>query len=322
MKAMVYQRYGAPDVLALRDVDVPVARDDEVLVRVRASSVNPYDWHFVTGRPYLVRTTSGLLRPKAMIPGADLAGEVVAVGGKVSRFRPGGTVFGLGARAYAEYVTVRQDLLAPKPANLTFEQAAAVPLAGLTALQGLRARGRLAAGQQVLVNGASGGVGTFAVQIAKAFGAEVTGVCRSRHVELIRSLGADHVIDYTRADFVQSGQRYDLILDIAGNRSLADRQRALSQTGTLVVIGGPKHNRWVGPMGDLLTVLVAGRFSRQRLVGMLTKTSQADLDTLRDLIEAGAVTPVVECTYPLLELPQALQRVGEGHSSGKIVIAA
>jgi NADPH:quinone reductase-like Zn-dependent oxidoreductase len=321
MKTMVYRRYGSPDVLELRDVDMPVVKDDEILVRVRASSVNPVDWHRVTGKPYLVRMEGGLRRPKQTVPGVDVAGQVEEVGRAVRRFRPGDDVFGMRDGSFAEYVCAREDQVVRKPANLTFEQAAAVPLAALTALQALRDKGRLQPGQQVLIIGASGGVGTFAVQLAKSFGAEVTGVCSTRNVNAVRSLGADQVIDYTRADFVHSGQRYDLILNVSGFRSIADYRRALAPNGTLVVIGGPKKNPLIGlPLGGLLRALVASRTGSQKMVVMLTKNNTEDLILLRELVEAGKVIPVVERTYPLKEVPEALRYLGEGHAQGKLVI--
>jgi NADPH:quinone reductase-like Zn-dependent oxidoreductase len=320
MKAIVQHRYGAPDVLEFQEVAPPAIAADQALVRVRAASVNPYDWHYVTGTPYLVRPSAGLFRPKSPTPGADLAGQVEAVGADVTGLQPGDEVFGLGHGSFAEYVSVRADKLVRKPAEVTFEQAAAVPMAALTALQGLRDRGRIRSGQQVLINGASGGVGTFAVQLAKSFGAEVTGVCSPRNVAAIRALGADHVLDYTREDFTGSGQRYDLILDVAGNRSIADRRRALRPTGTLVLVGGPKDNRWFGPAGSLVRLLLAGRFSRQTMVGMLTRNSPEDLAELAELLAAGKVTPVIERAYSLPDVPAALRHVGAGHARGKIVI--
>jgi NADPH:quinone reductase-like Zn-dependent oxidoreductase len=320
MKAIVQHRYGTPDVLEFQEAELPAVAADQALVRVRAASVNPYDWHYVTGSPYVVRPSAGLLRPKSPTPGADLAGQVEAVGADVTGLQPGDEVLGLGYGSFAEYVSVRADKLVRKPAEVTFEQAAAVPMAALTALQGLRDRGRIRPGQQVLINGASGGVGTFAVQLAKSFGAEVTGVCSSRNVAATRALGADHVLDYTREDFTGSGQRYDLILDVAGNRSIADRRRALRPTGTLVLVGGPKHNRWIGPGGSLVRLLLAGRFGRQRLVGMLTRNSPEDLAELAALLAAGTVTPAIERTYSLPDVPVALQYVGAGHAQGKIVI--
>jgi NADPH:quinone reductase-like Zn-dependent oxidoreductase len=249
-----------------------------------------------------------------------VAGQVEAVGRSVTQLQPGDAVFGMRVGAFAEYLSAREDRLVPKPANLTFEQAAVVPMAALTALQGLRDKGRIRPGQKVLINGASGGVGTFAVQIAKSLGAEVTAVCRTRNVDAVRSLGADRVIDYTREDFVHNGQCHDLMLDVAGNRSISDRKRALGPRGVLVVVGGPKKGRWLGPASSLLKVLLAARFSSQTMVGMLTKNSKEDLVLLRELLEAGKVTPVIERTYPLREVPEALSYIGEGHARGKIVI--
>jgi NADPH:quinone reductase-like Zn-dependent oxidoreductase len=320
MKAYVQNRYGSPDVLQIRDIDTPVAHDDQILVRVRATSVNPVDWHQVTGTPYVARLTDGLRRPKQPVPGVDMAGEVAAVGAGVTQWRPGDEVFGMRNGAFAEYLCMRADRAVRKPDNLSFAEAAAVPVAALTALQGLRDKGRLQSGQAVLINGASGGVGTFAVQLAKAFGGNVTAVCSPRNVDAVHKLGADHVIDYTRDDFVHSGRRYDLILDVAGNRSLHDRRRALTPDGTLVVVGGPKKNRWLGPMTALAKVLVAGRFSHHTMVGMLAKNNRDDLLYLAGMLESGAVRPVIERTYHFGELPEALRYVGGGHARGKIIV--
>jgi NADPH:quinone reductase-like Zn-dependent oxidoreductase len=321
MKAIVHHRYGPPvEALRLEDVETPVPADGEALVQVRACSVNALDWYGVTGTPYIARMGGGLRAPKQPRIGVDLAGEVEAVGANVTRFKPGDEVFGARPGAFAEYVTVREDQVSPKPATVTFEAAAAVPVAALTALQALRDKGRIADGQQVLINGASGGVGTFAVQIAKSYGAEVTGVCSPRNVDLVRSLGADHVIDYTREDFVHSGRQYHLIIDVAGGRSISDRRRALRPGGTLVLVGGPKKNRMFGPLGGFLTVAVAGRFGRQTMVPMLSKSTREDLDTLGDLLAAGAIKPVVERTYPLDQVAEALRHLGEGHAQGKLVI--
>lgn len=321
MKAIVYRRYGTPEVLEAQEMETPRAGDGQVLVRVRAAGINPYDWHHLTGTPYFLRLMAGLRRPKQPVLGLDFAGQVEAVGPGVTRLRVGDEVYGMRMGAFAEYLTVREDAVEIKPANLSFEQAAAVPLAALSALQALRDKGRIRPGQRVLINGASGGIGTFAVQLARWFGADVTGVCSTRNVELVWSVGADRVIDYTRDDFVASGQRYDLIVDVAGNRSIADRRRALTPTGTLVVIGGPKTGRWLGPLASSVRLAAAARFSgRQRLLGMLTKPSRADLALLRELIEAGKVTPVIEHVYPLDELGQALQHGGLGHAQAKIVI--
>jgi NADPH:quinone reductase-like Zn-dependent oxidoreductase len=320
MKAIVQHRYGPPDQLSFEDVPTPVAKDDEVLLRVRAASVNPYDWYHVTGTPLIARMGGGLFRPSQPIPGVDVAGEVEAVGRDVTQFRPGDAVYGQRLGAYAEYLCVREIRLALKPVNLSFEQAAAVPMAALTALQGLRDKGGIQAGQQVLINGASGGVGTFAVQLAKWFGATVTAVCSTRNVEAAQSLGADRVIDYTREDFVRSGQKYDLMLDIAGNRTIADRRRALAPDGTLVVAGGPKGGKVLGPARPLLKVLVADRFSTRKMVGYIAQNKQEDLILLRDLLESGKIAPVVERVYPLPDVPAALNYVGARHARGKIVI--
>jgi NADPH:quinone reductase-like Zn-dependent oxidoreductase len=322
MKAVVHHKFGAPDapdVLELRDVDKPALTDDGVLVRVRASSVNPAEWYAVTGMPYVARPTMGLLRPKPVTPGSDFAGTVEAVGSAVTELRPGDAVFGgTSGGAFAEYVCAKA--VVPKPANLTFEQAAAVSTAALTALQGLRDKGRIRPGQKVLVNGASGGVGTFAVQLAKAFGAEVTGVCGTRNVDLIRSLGADHVIDYTREDFTRSGQRYDLLLDVAGSRSWPEYRRVLDHKATLILVGGPKTNRWTGPLGHVARVLLASLGASQKVGFFVAKLNREDFVVLRELFEAGKVTPVVDRQYALSDLPEALRYLGEGHARGKVVI--
>jgi NADPH:quinone reductase-like Zn-dependent oxidoreductase len=332
MKAVIYDRYGSPDVLELREIDEPVVRDDQVLARVRAASVNPYDWHSMRGLPYTARFVFGLRKPgKATVLASDLAGQVQAVGKTVTQFHPGDEVFGrtrAGHRAdpraevatggCAEYACVSADLLAPKPANLTFEQAAAVPLAALTALQALRDSGDLQPGQKVLINGASGGVGTFAAQIAKSFGAEVTGVCSTTNLDLVRSLGADHLIDYTQEDFSKSSRRYDLILD-TGDRSLSDCRRALTPKGTLVLIGG-SAGRWVNGLGRVFQARALSPFVSQRLLPFLTKWSKQDLQVVKELIEAGKVTPVIDRTYPLTEASEAMRYLETGHARGKIVI--
>ena len=333
MKAIVYDSYGPPDVLELREIDRPVVRDDQVFVRVRAASLNPADWHFMRGLPYLVRLINGLRNPrKATVLASDLAGQVEAVGKNVSSFRPGAEVFGRTRSAHrpdpsaeiatggcAEYACISEDLLAPKPTSLTFEQAAAVPLAALTALQALRDTGNVQPGQKVLINGASGGVGTFAVQIAKAFGAEVTGVCSTRNVDMVRSIGADQVVDYTQEDFTKSGQRYDLIVDTA-DRSLSDCRRALTANGTLVVIGGTA-GRWIDGLARAYQARVLSPLSSQRLRPFLTKWSKQDLHFVTDLIEAGKVTPVIDRTYALGDAPEAMRYLEEGHARGKVVIA-
>jgi NADPH:quinone reductase-like Zn-dependent oxidoreductase len=323
MRAIVARRYGGPDVLELREVDRPAPGDGEVLVEVHAAAVNPYDWHHLTGTPYIVRPGAGLRAPRHPVPGMDWAGRVAAVGRGGSRFRPGDEVYGMSRGAFAEYLCAPADALAAKPANLTFAEAAAVPMAGLTALQALR-RGRLRPGHRVLVNGGSGGVGTFAVQLARALGAEVTAVCGTRNVEQARALGAAHVVDYTREDLLARlaalGGPYDVVLDLVGNHSLADRRRALRPDGTLVLVGGPKDNRWTGPLGALLAATAAGPFLRRRMVGMLATVRRADLDALRDLHEAGSVRPVVERAYPLHRVPEALARLAAGHTRGKLVV--
>ena len=324
MKAIVRALYGSPDVLTLKDVDTPVPTDDQVLVRVHAASVNAYDWHMVRGLPYLLRMSEGLRRPTTSATGLDLAGRVEAVGKNVTQFRPGDEVFGQRSGAFAEFVCSREINLARKPTNLTFEQAAAVPMAGFTALQGLRDRGQLQAGQRVLINGASGGVGTFAVQIAKALGADVTGVCSTRNVEMVRSIGADHVVDYTREDFTQGGHRYDLIMDIASSRSLSACRRVLAPHGIFVLVGaagGPdRQGRWLGPLTSFLKVLLLSRFVSQRMVPFMAKRSNEDLIVLTDLIESGKVTPVIDRTFPLSRTADAIRYLEEGHARGKVVI--
>jgi NADPH:quinone reductase-like Zn-dependent oxidoreductase len=323
MKAIVRRQYGSPDVLALQDVDQPRVNDDEVLVRVHAASANPRDWHLMRGSPYFVRAVGyGLRAPRHRGLGSDIAGVVEAVGKNVTRFRPGDAVFGdVSTAGFAEYVSAAAEVLSPKPANLTFEQAAAVPLAGLTALQGLRDCGRLQPAQKVLIVGAAGGVGTFAVQIARALGAEVTGVCSTRNVELVRSLGADHVIDYTAQDFTRTGQQYDLILQLAGTLSAMDCRRALTAGGTLVLCSGDSKNRWLGPIGRILTAVAASRFVSQRIVVLDTKARAQDLQCLTELIEAGTVTPVIDRTYPLQDAAAAIRYLETGHVRGKVVLS-
>ena len=322
MKAITYLSYGSPDVLEFQEVDEPVVKDDEVLVRVRAASANPRDWHFMRGLPYFMRLQFGLRKPKCTALGSDMAGQVEAVGKTVTRFRPGDEVFAhVLAGGFAEYTCVSEDFLGLKPANLTFEQAAAVPLAALTALQGLRDHGRIQPGQKVLIIGASGGVGTFAVQIAKLFGADVTGVCSTRNVDMVRSIGADHVIDYTQEDFTQRGQKYDLILQLAGTRSPSDCRRALTSKGTLLPSSGESGGRWIGPVDRIIKALVLSPFVSQRLVPFEAKRSREDLQVLKELIEAGKVSPVIDRTYPLSETPEAIRYLEEGHARGKVVIA-
>jgi len=324
MKAVVYTRYGSPDVLEIRDIKKPVPNDDQVLVKVRAASLNPLDWHFMEGTPYVIRAMgTGLRKPKVPRLGVDLAGQVETVGKNVTQFKPGDEVFGTGGgAAFAEYVCARKTKLVLKPANLTFEQAASVPIAALTALQGLRDEGKIQAGQKVLINGASGGVGTFAVQIAKSFGADVTGVCSTRNVDMVRSLGANYVIDYTKEDFTQSGQHYDLILDNVGTQPLSGFRRVLNPKGICVMIGGggPNDGRWIGPMARPLKALLLSPFISQKMGMMLAEIRQEDLTIMSDLMQAGKVTPVIDRTYPLSQIAEAMRYLEQGHARGKVVI--
>lgn len=320
MKAIVQNKYGAPDeVLALQDIERPKIKDDEVLVRVAAAPVAGDDWHLMRGWPYVARMTTGLLKPKNRVPGREIAGRVEAVGGQVTEFRPGDEVFGWCSGAFAEYVAVPEASLAPRPANLTSEQAAAVPISAFTALQGLRDQGQIASGQSVLINGASGGVGTFAVQIARAFGARVTGVCSTENVGLVRSLGAERVIDYTREDFTQDGERYDLILDLVGNHSLADCRRALTPEGTLVMAAGT-GGRWLKGTDRFIRGLALSPFVRQKLRPLIHTDSKEDLLLLKELIESGKVKPVVSASFPLGEVTAAIRHLGDGHGTGKVVL--
>ncbi len=320
MKAIVYHNYGSPDVLKCEEIEKPTAGDNEVLIKVRAASVNPLDWHFMRGTPYIVRIMAGLLKPKATRLGVDVAGQVEAVGRNVTQFKPGDEVFGACRGAFAEYVCTSEGALVLKPANVTFEQAAAVPVAAFSSLQGLRDKGQIQPGHKVLINGAAGGVGTFAVQIAKSLGAEVTGVCSTRNVDMVRSIGADHVIDYTQEDFTQSGQRYDLIFDTVGNHSLSDNRRVLGSKGTLVMVGAAPKGNWLGPLLPLLKALVMSRFVSQTLASFLATRSKEDLIIMQELLEAGKVTPVIDRTYPLSEVPEAIRYLEEGHARGKVVI--
>ena len=321
MKAIVREKYGSPDVLELKDIEKPVVDDDSVLVRVRAASINAYDWHMMRGSPSLVRMSEGLRKPKTTAMGVDLAGQVEAVGRNVTQFRPGDEVFGARGGALAEYVRgTEKSFLVPKPTGLTFEQAAAVNMAGTTALQGLRDRGRIKPGQRVLINGASGGVGTFAVQIAKAFGAHVTAVCSTRNVDMVRSLGADEIIDYTREDFTRNGQRYDLILDVAANRSLLSCRRVLAPDGTLVIVGAADGRRILPIVARLLAAAVLSRLGSQKMRSFLATNSKEDLMVLKELIEAGKLRPVVDRTYPLSETAEAMRYLETGHARAKVVI--
>jgi len=320
MKAIVYRCYGSPDVLELENIEKPIPANDEVLVKVHAASVNPLDWHYMRGSPYIMRLGTGLGAPNDARLGVDFAGTVATVGRNVKQFKPGDEVFGGTSGAFAEYVAVRGDrALVLKPANMTFEQAASVPIAAITALQALRDKGKIKPGQKVLINGASGGVGTFAVQIAKSFGAEVTGVCSTRNLEMVRSIGADHVIDYTREDYTRNGQRYDLIVDMVGNHSLLANRKVLNPDGIFVIIGGPKGN-WLGPLMGPIKAMMLSPFVGQEFVMLMAKMRKDDLTTLGDLMQAGKVTPVIDRRFRLNEVPAAIRYSEEGHARGKIVI--
>jgi NADPH:quinone reductase-like Zn-dependent oxidoreductase len=320
MRAIVYYRYGSPEVLQHQEVDDPVVRDDAVLVRVRAAAANPYDWHFIRGEPYFMRLISGLQTPKRNDLGVDFSGLVEAVGRDVTQFQPGNEVFGMCHGAFAEYLCAPESEVALKPTTLTFEQAAAVPLAGLTALQGLRDAGQLQPAQRVLIIGASGGVGTFAVQIAKSMGAHVTGVCSTRNLELVRALGADRVIDYTQEDFTRSGEKYDLIFQLAGMLSPSRCRRALAPKGRLILSSGDSDGRWIGPVDRILKAVALSPFVSQTLSPLFTKPSKKDLEHLTILVEAGKLAPVIDRTYSLSEVPEAIRRLEQGHARGKIVI--
>ena len=318
MKAVRFEKYGSPDVLQLKEVEKPAPAENQVLVKVQAASVNPLDWHRMRGTPFLARLDGGLRKPKNPKLGADVAGRVEAVGSNVTQFHPGDEVFGSGVGSFAEYMCIRENVIALKPANLSFEQAAAVPVVAFTALQGLRDTGHIQPGQTVLVNGASGGVGTFAVQLAKSFGAEVTGVCSTRNLDMVRSIGADHVIDYTREDFTRSGQLYDLIYDAVGNRSVSAYKRALKPQGRCVIAGFTTLSRlfehivvgaWVSKTGD-------------RKIGLMrtAEPNQNDLLFVKELLEAGKVVPVIDRCYPLSETAEAIRYLEAGHARGKVVI--
>lgn len=311
MKAIVCRAYGPPDLLRCEEIDKPTPGADEILIDVRAASVNPFDWHLMRGSPYFLRAQTGLRAPKVTRLGVDLAGQVEAIGRSVTQFQPGDEVFGASRGAFAEYVCARERAVALKPANLTFEQAAVVPVAACTALQGLRDKGQIRRGQKVLINGAAGGVGTFAVQVAKSFGAEVTGVCSTRNVDMVRSIGADHVVDYTRDDFTQGRARYDLIFDAVGARSLSGCRRVLQPEGTYVVVGGPLA---------VLKALALSRLVRQKLATLTASIKTADLMALKGLIEAKHVTPVIDRSYPLSGVPAAIVYLEAGHARGKVSI--
>jgi NADPH:quinone reductase-like Zn-dependent oxidoreductase len=323
MKAIVYCDYGTPDVLKLENIAKPVPNDDQILIKVHAVSINPLDWHFMRGTPYIMRLDGGLRKPKSMRLGVDCAGTVAAVGKNVTQFKTGDEVFGGRNGALAEYVCARENgAMVRKPTNITFEQAASVGIAGITALQGLRDAGKLQPGQKVLINGASGGVGTFAVQIAKSMGAEVTGVCSGKNADLVRSLGADHVIDYTKEDFTKGAQRYDLILDNVGTQPLLGFKRVLNLKGICVLIGGggPDEGRWIGPLGRPIKALLLSPFISQKMSMMLADLNKKDLTALSDLMQSGKVTPVVDRTYKLSEVPEAMRYLEKGHSRGKVIV--
>ncbi len=320
MQAIVQPAYGTADALRLDEIDRPTIADNEVLVEVHAAGLDRGTWHLMAGKPYLVRLT-GLRAPKNLVAGLDVAGTVAAVGADVTRFEVGDEVFGISRGSFAEYARAREDKLAHKPANLTFEQAAVVAISGLTALQSLTDVGRVQAGQHVLIIGASGGVGTFAVQIAKAYAAQVTAVCSTAKIDLVRSIGADHVIDYTREDFADGRERYDLIIDIAGNASLSRLRRALTPHGTLVIVGGENRGRWTGGIDRQLRALALSPFLRQRLTMKVPKEHHADLERLAALTNAGDLTPVIDSTYPLRQAPDAMRHLQAGHARGKIAIS-
>ena len=323
MRAFVYCDYGPPDIVRLATIEKPVASDGEVLIRVRAAAVNPLDWHYVRGVPYVMRLDSGLRKPASMRVGVDFAGTVEAIGGGVTRFKPGDDVFGGRTGAFAEYVVMREDRpLVRMPPGVTFEQAASLPIAAVTALQGLRDKGAVRAGQKVLVNGASGGVGTFAVQIAKHLGAEVTGVCSTRNVEMVRSIGADRVIDYTTTDFTQEGVRYDVMLDNVGNHPVAACRRVLTDTGRYVLVGGggPNDHRWIGPFGRVVPMYAMRPFVSQDLRVFIAELNAADLDLLATLVQRGTVTPVIDRRYPFAEVPRAIAYLEQGRARGKVIV--
>ncbi len=319
MKAIVYREYGSPDALRCEDVPQPTPGDTEVLLRVRAAALNPLDWHFMRGTPYIGRLALGLRKPRMTRPGRDVAGEVEAVGKSVTQLVPGDAVFGTCRGALAEYACASASAVAPKPKGVSFEQAASVPIAGLTALQGLRDRAQVKPGHRVLINGAAGGVGTFAVQVAKALGAEVTGVCSTRNVDLVRPLGADRVVDYTQEDFTKVGIRYDVLFDCVGSRSLADCRRVLEPKGIYVAVGGA-IGRWIGPLDRVLRTLALSPFVSQKLALFVAQPSREDLTTLGQWLESGTVRPVIDATFRLSEAVAAMRRMASGHARGKIVL--
>ena len=321
MNAILYRRYGSPEVLRLEQAARPAPAADEVLIRVHAASLNPLDWHYMRGAPYVVRLQSGLGRPRSYRLGEDFSGTVEAVGPQVRQFRVGDEIFGTADGALAQYATSTEDGLALKPTGVSFAQAAAVPIAGVTALQGLRDYGHIAPGQKVLINGASGGVGTFAVQIARSFGAQVTGVCSTRNVELVRALGAQRVIDYTREDFTRDGQKYDLIFDTIGNHGVLEYDRILTPGGIVVMVGSPSYEPWLGPLVGLMKAHLMSLFLHRRVVTFFADVgSTRDVDVLRDLMQAGHLVPVIDRSYPLNETAAAMRYLERGHARGKVVI--
>ncbi len=321
MKAVVYRCFGSADVLELADIEKPIPADNEVLVKIKAAAVNPLDWHYMRGSPYIMRLLgAGIGTPANIRLGVDFAGTVEAVGSLVTQFKPGDDVFGGRTGAFAEYVTIAQDkAIALKPANMSFEQAASVPIAAITALQGLRDKGQIQAGHKVLINGASGGVGTFAVQIAKSYGAEVTAVCSARNAEMVRSIGADHVIDYKQENYTENGQHYDLIIDMVGNHSLSDNRQVLTPEGKLIMIGGAKGN-WLAPLIGPIKALMYSPFVKQEFLMFIARLRQQDLAVLGELMKSGKLTPVIDRSYALNDVPAAIRYSEEGHARGKIII--
>jgi NADPH:quinone reductase-like Zn-dependent oxidoreductase len=319
VKAIVHHEYGSPDVLRYEETAKPVPGDGEVLIVVHAAAVNPLDWHFVRGSPYGFRFTTGLRKPKDPRLGMDVAGRVEAVGKSVKEWNPGDDVFGACRGAFADYVCAAEAALAQKPAGVSFEQAGSVAVAAFTAIQALRDKGHVQPGQKVLINGAAGGVGTFAVQIARWLGAEVTGVCSTRNVAMVQSLGAHHVIDYTQQNFTEDAQRYDVIVDCIGNHSLSASRRVLSQRGIYVMVGAPS-GRWVAPMDRALNAVILSRFVSQTLTSIMAKSTKADLNLISELLQSGKITPVIDRCYPLTETADAIRYLEQGHARGKVVI--
>lgn len=321
MKAVVYRCYGGPEVLKVEDIEKPTPKDDELLIKVHAASANPLDWHYMRGTPYIMRMDAGTGKPTSTRLGVDYAGTVEAVGKNITRFKPGDEVFGVKKGAFAEYVAVPSERpMVLKPANVSFEQAAAVPIAAITALQALRDKGHVQAGQKVLVNGASGGVGTFAVQIAKAMGAEVTGVCSARNAEMVRSIGADHVIDYAKEDFTQGQQQYDVIIDNVGSHSYLDYRKAMTPDGTLVIVGAVDKGEWLGAMTGPIKAKMLSPFVSQKFEFFLADVTNEDLAYLSELMQSGKLTPVIDKRYKLSETAAAIAYLEEGHARGKVII--